>query len=269
MVYDIKNKVALITGGASGIGLEYAKELLRNEAKGVVLADLSKEFGSKAVQEIEQEFGPNKAIFVQTDVTDYNQFENAFKKAIEKYKNLDILFNNAGILNDAIWQKEIAVNVNGVVHGMLLGMDNYLPKYKQGDEAVIVNISSTAGIQSYGHMPVYCATKHAVHGMTCSWGVPEFYQETKVRVVGIHPGVTHTPLIFNMAGSNFGGKYEAHLQKHMSEFLTQEPDHVAKEAMNILKKAPHGTSWVIEGGYPAYQFIMPDHRATMRNNILP
>nr|CAI5827587.1 unnamed protein product [Callosobruchus analis] len=222
MVYEIRGKVAVITGGASGIGLEYAKELLRNQAKGVALADLNPELGTKALQEIEREFGPNKAIFIQTDVTDYNQFEDAFKKTAEKYKNIDILINNAGILNDSIWQKEIAVNVNGVVHGMLLGMDKYLPKYRQEEEAVIVNISSTAGIQGYGHVPIYCATKHAVHGMTRSWGVPEFYEETKVRVVGIHPGVTNTPLIFNMPGSNFGGKYEAFLQKHIEEYPTQE-----------------------------------------------
>nr|CAI5827588.1 unnamed protein product [Callosobruchus analis] len=111
MVYEIRGKVAVITGGASGIGLEYAKELLRNQAKGVALADLNPELGTKALQEIEREFGPNKAIFIQTDVTDYNQFEDAFKKTAEKYKNIDILINNAGILNDSIWQKEIAVNV--------------------------------------------------------------------------------------------------------------------------------------------------------------
>nr|CAI5827583.1 unnamed protein product [Callosobruchus analis] len=151
---------------------------------------------------------------------------------------------------------------------MLLGMDKYLPKYRQEEEAVIVNISSTAGIQGYGHVPIYCATKHAVHGMTRSWGVPEFYEETKVRVVGIHPGVTNTPLIFNMPGSNFGGKYEAFLQKHIEEYPTQEPSFVAKEVTKVIKKAPHGTSWVIEGGDPAYQFIMPD-RTTMKKNTLP
>ncbi|VEN35138.1 unnamed protein product [Callosobruchus maculatus] len=76
-----------------------------------ILADVNPELGAKALQEIEKEFGPNKAIFSHTDVTDYNQFEDAFKKAVEKYKNVDILINNAGILNDAIWQKQIAINV--------------------------------------------------------------------------------------------------------------------------------------------------------------
>ncbi|KAJ8959634.1 hypothetical protein NQ318_021821 [Aromia moschata] len=111
MSFNLKNKVALITGGASGIGLHYAKELLRKGAKGVTLADVNPQFGANALKGIQDEFGANKAIFVKTDVTNIHEFEDAFKKTLESFGNIDILFNNAGIMNDSVWEKEVAINI--------------------------------------------------------------------------------------------------------------------------------------------------------------
>ncbi|KAG5880307.1 hypothetical protein JTB14_003706 [Gonioctena quinquepunctata] len=76
MVFVIKDKVALITGGASGLGLQYAKQLLRNGLKGVTLADLNPKLGIEALDQIKQEFGHNKAIFVKTDVTQIDSLED-------------------------------------------------------------------------------------------------------------------------------------------------------------------------------------------------
>lgn len=83
----------------------------------------------------------------------------------------------------------------GTINGLHLGMEKYLPKYMQGDEAVIVNVSSYAGLQEISSAPVYTATKHAVLGLVKSWGVPEFYEDTKVRVLAICPGFTLTSLL--------------------------------------------------------------------------
>lgn len=96
---------------------------------------------------------------------------------------------------------------NGTVHGMLLGMHKYLREYKQDDEAVIVNISSTAGT-SGASMPVYVGTKHAIIGFVRSWGLASIYEETKVRVVGLCPGVTITPMITECKGKTLGDLYE-------------------------------------------------------------
>ncbi|KAJ8959641.1 hypothetical protein NQ318_021828 [Aromia moschata] len=94
--------------------------------------------------------------------------------------------------------------INGVIHGMLLGMENYLQNHRQGSEAVIVNISSVTGITAVSCLPIYAGTKAAVLGMTRSWGTPEHYDRTRVRVIGICPGVTDTPLINDMSCRNLG-----------------------------------------------------------------
>ncbi|XP_074025934.1 15-hydroxyprostaglandin dehydrogenase [NAD(+)] isoform X1 [Leptinotarsa decemlineata] len=194
MVFEIKGKVALITGGASGLGLSHAKELLRNGLKGVTLADVNENFGKTALDEIEKEFGKERAIFVKTDVTVREDFENAFEKTVEHFKNVDILVNNAGIFNDAIWEKEIAINLNGTIHGVILGLENFLKNHKQDSEAVILNTSSIAGVAGLDLFPIYSATKFAVSGITKSWGLPFHYNRSHVRVVCICPGSTNTPI---------------------------------------------------------------------------
>uniref|UniRef100_A0A1Y1N9I9 Uncharacterized protein n=1 Tax=Photinus pyralis TaxID=7054 RepID=A0A1Y1N9I9_PHOPY len=104
-------KVALISGGGAGIGLQYAKELLRNGLRAVTLADINKVNGENALKEIQEEFGHEKAIFVQVDVAEKDQYEEAFKQTVDKYKNLDIVVNNAGVMNDAIWERQISINL--------------------------------------------------------------------------------------------------------------------------------------------------------------
>ncbi|KAJ8959629.1 hypothetical protein NQ318_021816 [Aromia moschata] len=269
MTFELKGKVALITGAASGIGLEYAKELLRNGVKvGVALADVNSSFGQNALSEIKQEFGTDKAIFIKTDVTDIRQFEDAFKKTLENFKYVDILINNAGILDDSVWEKQISINVNGTIHGMLLGLENYLQKNRQGPDAVIVNISSTCGVASYPHIPIYCATKFAVIGMTKAWGHPHHYDRTKVRVVAICPGVTDTPLISDMNGRNLGDNYEDYLRQNCPSWPKQKPNHVAREVVKVIKAAPNATSWVVEGGEQAYEYSAPN-REDIEKKYIP
>jgi len=258
--FEIENKVALITGGASGLGFQYALGLLERGAKGVTLADINAEIGNQALTEIESKYGKNKAIFVKTDVSNYDDYEDAFKKTVEKFQNVDILLNNAGIMNDAIWEKEIAININGTIYGILLGLDNYLPKHKSGPEALIVNVSSVAGVDAFGSLPIYVGTKFAVHGMTLSWGLPVHYERTKVRVVGVCPGVTMTPLITESENRNLGRAYEnsriAELKS--SKCLRQEPEQIVPGVMKVIEKAPSGTMWILEGGEPPYQYQMLD-----------
>lgn len=104
---------------------------------------------------------------------------------------------------------------------MLLGMDKYLLNHQKGPDALIVNISSIAGVMGSGHMPIYASTKHGVLGATKSWGNSTFYKHNRVRVVAVCPGVTMTPLIAEMTGRTLGPLYES-FEAEVQDWATQE-----------------------------------------------
>lgn len=223
------------------------------------MVDLNSETGKQAVEEFQKKYGKDRVIFVKTDVWSYAQFEEAFKKTIEVYQNIDILINNAGLAS-AVWQTTIKTNLEGTINGMLLGMDNYLPKYKSGDEGVIVNTSSILGIRPFAAYPVYAATKFAVHGLTLSWGLPAHYDRTKVRVVAVCPGITETPALEKSSENLINPAYEEIKSSELegTSLPFQKPEQVAPGVMKIIEKAPTGTVWVIEGGEPPYEYKMSD-----------
>ncbi|ERL85591.1 hypothetical protein D910_03010, partial [Dendroctonus ponderosae] len=258
VAFSVKNKVALVTGGVAGIGLGIAKELLKKGAKGVVLADINKKLAGKALQEIEETFGKNKAIYVETDVRSIEQFEEAFQKTLESFEHVDILVNNAGILDDSRWNDEVDINVKGTINGILLGFEKYLPTSRSGKQAVILNLSSTAGVKAFSNIPIYSSTKFAIHGMTLGWGDKVHYERTKVKVIAICPGPTQTNLLATMSGKNLGAPYEEQLAPNNSDLKTQTVEQCAAATLPVIELAETGTVWVIEGGEPPYQFILPD-----------
>lgn len=265
--FDINGKVALITGGAAGLGFRFAVELLEAGARAVTLADIDAHVGKKSVETIEQKYGKGRALFVLCNVVDKNQFEDAFRKTVETFKNIDILINNAGILNDGLWEKEVAINVNGVIHGMLLGLDKYIPKYKSGDEGLIVNLSSVAGIHPYDFIPIYTGTKFAVHGMTLSWGQPTHYARTNVRVVAVCPGATDTALLQGISNRNLGPEYEKLKEEGVTKLPVQTSEQMGKRMIEVIKKAPNGTMWVVEANSVPFKFEIPDY-TTMEREYL-
>lgn len=109
----------------------------------------------------------------------------------------------------------------GTVYGTLLAMEEYIPKYKTGDEGVIVNLSSTAGLDPFPMIPVYTGTKFAVQGLSRSFGSEAHYKRTKVRVLALCPGATDTPLLAGMPNRNLGPAYQKILDEETSHFVTQ------------------------------------------------
>ncbi|XP_015371683.1 PREDICTED: 15-hydroxyprostaglandin dehydrogenase [NAD(+)]-like, partial [Diuraphis noxia] len=107
---DIKGKVAMVTGGAAGIGRAYCEELLKNGAK-VSICDINEDVGIKLADLLGAKFGNVKVIFCPCDVTDYPQFQDAFRKTIAAFGGLDIVVNNAGVFNDRFWEFEVDVNL--------------------------------------------------------------------------------------------------------------------------------------------------------------
>jgi len=259
-MYDIKGKIALVTGGARGIGLSCVKELLRNGVQAVSILDINAEEGSQAVKELSKEFGDDKTIFIKTDVTKSNEFEDGFKATINKWKKIDIVVNNAGVLNDAQWDLEISINCGGVVRGTLLGFQ-YMGKDKGGNGGVIVNIASILGLQPLDSCPVYTASKHFVVGFDRSLGTPYHYNRTGIKIVTMCPGVTETLLVHDAnkyALTSLCSDMGQLLVADLTALPAQPTENVAKGVITLITKGDNGSVWVAEGNQPVYEVEIPD-----------
>ncbi|GJQ77760.1 hypothetical protein Trydic_g16025 [Trypoxylus dichotomus] len=247
----VQGKVALVTGGAFGLGFLFAKELLRSGAKGVSLVDLDAAKGKDALDALSKEFGNDKIIFNKVDVTNMNDLEDAMKKTVETFGHFDILINNAGIMDDSIWEREVDINVKGVVNGCILGLEEYLPKYNNGSEPIIVNVASVAGLIPLYFIPVYTGTKHAVVGISKALAMQENGGSQKVKILTLCPGATCTTLLENLDERVFTPR----LVENMKDFflknpqeIRQQPESVAIALIKMLENGGNGSTWVIQGG---------------------
>nr|XP_051688366.1 15-hydroxyprostaglandin dehydrogenase [NAD(+)] isoform X2 [Oryctolagus cuniculus] len=139
----VNGKVALVTGAAQGIGRAFAEALLHKGAK-VALVDWNLEAGVKCKAALDEQFEPQKTLFIQCDVADQQQLRDTFRKVVDHFGRLDILVNNAGVNNEKNWEKTLQINLVSVISGTYLGLD-YMSKQNGGEGGIIINMSSMAG----------------------------------------------------------------------------------------------------------------------------
>ena len=184
----LKDKVAIVTGGASGMGMATAKLFAAEGAK-VVVADIMDKEGADIVAEIKSAGGD--ALFVNLDVSSEDNWNAAVDATLKAYGKLDILINNAGVsgshpdvLNVATWDQQMSINAKGV----FLGMRAVIPVMQKGGGGSIVNTSSISGFvgQKFVHMG-YNAAKGAVRLATKSAAVQ--FAKDGIRVNSVHPGL--------------------------------------------------------------------------------
>jgi len=252
----LKGKVAVVTGGAMGIG-RAACMLLAREGAAVALTDLLDEPGRRTTREIQSAGG--KAEYWQLDVSREADVKRVLNEIKAKWGRLDVLVNNAGIsgankptheITEQEWDTLMAVNVKGV----FFCTKHAIPYMKASGGGSIINLSSIYGLVGAGDVPPYHASKGAVRLMTKNDAL--IYAADKIRVNSIHPGFIWTPMVEHFAASLPVAMDEARKAMAAKHPLGHvgEPEDIAWGIVYLASdesKFVTGSELVIDGGYTA------------------
>ncbi|PKM83949.1 MAG: short-chain dehydrogenase [Firmicutes bacterium HGW-Firmicutes-13] len=245
------NKVAIITGGSSGIG-ESSARLFAEEGAKVVIVDINKEKGEIVAKEIKDR--GKEALFIKADISKEDEVKFMVEETVNSFKKIDILFNNAGIaklspvheLDEKEWDRVININLKGAY----LCSKHVIPYMKKQKEGSIINTASIAGVVGFPGAAAYCASKGGLRLLTRNMALD--YAPDSIRVNDICPAVIETPMTLDK---------EALGEEAMSRMAglhplgrIGKPEEVAVLAVFLASSESSfitGSSFMVDGGYTA------------------
>jgi NAD(P)-dependent dehydrogenase (short-subunit alcohol dehydrogenase family) len=250
----MQGKVALVTGGGSGIGRQTALAFARKGAK-VAITDVADAAGNETVKMIKDMHGD--ALYVRADVSKPEDMERTVQEIVRQFGRLDYACNNAGIggasntvaeYKPEDWNKVISVNLTGVFLSLKYELMQML---KQGHGGAIVNISSILGQVGFASAPAYTAAKHGVIGLTEVAAIEN--GKTGVRINAICPGFIKTPMVAGAGMAEGSAGYNAIAGLHpMGRF--GDPDEIANVVVWLCSDEASfvtGEAFRVDGGYVA------------------
>ena len=246
----LQNKVALISGGAKGMGAVEAKLFAKEGAK-IVIGDVLETEGKQIEGEINKTGG--ECLFVPLDVTDENQWNEAVAATVKRFGKLDILINNAGIFrtsrveetSSTEWDQVMDINAKGV----FLGAKAAIPAMREAGGGSIINLSSVAGLVGAAYSSAYSASKGAVRLFTKSTAIQ--YATDGVRCNSIHPGVIQTDMTKEAIADS---QFKAQRLDPTPLARLGQPEDVAYGALYLASDESSfvtGAELVIDGGWTA------------------
>ena len=262
MAGQVQGKVALITGGASGIGAACA-ELLAREGASVAVTDVDELKGPEVVAAIKKV--GNEAMFLQQDVTSEARWIEVVAEVMKHYGRLDVLVSNAGIgiavpsitemsLED--WRRQTAINLDGV----FLSVKHCLPAMRKTRGGSVIMMSSLAGLRGAASLSGYCATKGGVRLFAKAIAMECATFGDGIRVNSVHPGIIDTPIWGKIPSEAAGRGQNAPIDpEERAKFATPlaRAGHALEIAQGVLFLASDassyvtGTELVIDGGMNA------------------
>jgi NAD(P)-dependent dehydrogenase (short-subunit alcohol dehydrogenase family) len=246
----LKDKVALITGGASGIG-RATSLLFAREGAHVVVVDVAIEGGNETARQIAAAGGA--ATFVKADVAISREVRGFIEATLTAHGRLDVLFNNAGIEGPAAkiadydeddWARVVAIDLTAV----FLAMKHAIPHMVRQGGGAIISTASVAGLVGFPGSAAYAAAKAGVVNLTRLAAVE--YARHNVRVNCICPGIIDTP----MAGRVLGGQRDERLNRLQPVGRFGRPEDIASAALFLASDESsfaNGAPFIIDGGYVA------------------
>lgn len=247
----VNGKIALVTGGAMGMGRTHC-ELLAAEGATVIVTDMNEAEGKATVESIIADGG--KAEFHSLNVTVESEWVNVVEKVVASHGQIDVLVNNAGILivkpleetTTEEWDRTFDINVKGV----FFGTKAVLPAMQKAGGGSIVNISSIYGLVGAPVSAAYQATKGAVRLFTKATAVD--YAQYNIRVNSVHPGVIDTPMTKDLLHGD-----EETRQAILGTTILDRPAQPKEVSYAVLHLASddssfmNGSEMVVDGGYTA------------------
>ncbi|WP_096200562.1 SDR family NAD(P)-dependent oxidoreductase [Bacillus sp. FJAT-45350] len=244
----LQDKVAIITGGSSGIGEYAAREMVKEGAK-VVIADLNDELGNKLVQELNEE--EVVAVYVHVDVSNEAHIEKMIDTTMSKFGKLDILFNNAGIgalsptadLSLEEWRRVVSINLDGV----FLAAKHSIKAMQKNGGGSIVNNASILGHVGQAQTAPYAASKGGVVNLTRALAVE--YAKENIRVNAVCPGYIDTPLLDQLDDEMKNHLISLHPIGRLgkSEEVAKAVTFLASDDASFIT----GANLLVDGGYTA------------------
>jgi NAD(P)-dependent dehydrogenase (short-subunit alcohol dehydrogenase family) len=248
----LEGKIALVTGGASGIGRATALAFAREGAK-VIVSDIVVEGGEETVQMVKA--AGREALFVKADVSKATEVETLIRKVVETYGRLDCAFNNAGIegvlvptaeCSEENWDRTLAINLKGV----WLCMKYEIPQMLTQGGGAIVNTSSLAGLVGFATMPAYVASKHGVAGLTKAAALE--YAKAGLRINAVCPGSILTPMTDRLIGGDEALRAQILALEPMGR--QGRPEEIAEAVVWLCSDAASfvtGHAMAVDGGWVA------------------
>lgn len=187
----VDGKVAIITGGASGLGAEDARMLAREGAR-VVITDVQDELGRSVASEIPD------AVYLHHDVRDEQGWSNVMRETMKSFGSLDVLVNNAGIVRfgtiEDMSYADYKLQVEVMLDGTFLGCKAAIPYMSKDGRGSIINMASTSGFRGLAMTPAYAGAKGGIIAMTRSIAAHSFEQGYHIRCNAVAPGAIETPM---------------------------------------------------------------------------